>query len=147
MNTNNTLTPSTETKGGTRLHLGLWSRRGVFGLLLAGLVALVSTSAQAAPTLTGTYVTPLQSGSLSYTAVRAFRGGSEGNFVVGGKRYPGSAYAARGGGTGLVWYFGTSGIMAGNALLTAQPDGTYAGPIWFFDRAGNTTDTGTLTLR
>jgi hypothetical protein len=55
-------------------------------------------------------------------------------------------YAAVGGGTGFVWYFGTSGIMAGNALVTTQADGTQSGPIWFFDRAGNQVDAGTFTL-
>jgi len=78
--------------------------------------------------------------------VRAFHGGSEGTYVVGGKRSPGSMYAATGGGTGMVWYYGTSGIMAGNALVTLQPGGSYSGPIWFFDRKGNTTDTGTVTV-
>ena len=66
--------------------------------------------------------------------------------MVDGKSYPGSMYAAVGGGTGFVWYFGNSGIMAGNALVTAQADGTSSGPIWFFDRAGNQVDSGTLTL-
>ena len=37
-------------------------------------------------------------------------------------------------------YYSTSGNMAGNALVTLQPDGTYSGPVWFFDRKGNTTD-------
>ncbi len=130
---------------GAAKSLRLWPRRGVLSLLLFGLVVVTSVTAWAA-TFTGTFSTPRGTGSLSYTAVRAFRGGSEGNFVVGGRRYPGSAYAAVGGGTGLVWYYGTSGIMAGNALVKLQPDGTYSGPIWFFDRAGNTIDAGTLVL-
>jgi hypothetical protein len=124
-----------------------WSRRGVISLLLFGFIASIATTALAAPTLTGTYVTSAGQGSLRYTAVRAFRGGSEGTFVVGGRSYPGSAYAATGGGLGLVWYYGYSGITAGNALVTVQTNGIYSGPIWFFNRAGGTTATGTLTLR
>lgn len=84
----------------------------------------MDTAHAAPPTLTGTYVTPLTQNTISYTAVRAFKRGSEGNYVVGGVRYPGSLYAATGGQPGRVWYFGTSGIMAGNALVTLQTNNT-----------------------
>lgn len=142
MNRSNTTSNST---GKALLSASL--RRGRTAVILTPLLALIAITAWAAPLITGTFVTPTQSGSLSYTPVRAFRGGSEGNFVVGGRRYPGSMYAAVGGGTGLVWYYGVSGLMAGNALVTVQPDGSKSGPIWFFDRRGNTIDAGTLTLR
>ena len=124
------------------------NRRHVIATLAATLLSAagLSVAHAAGPTLTGTYVTPLTQSTISYTAVRAIRGGSEGNYVVGGVRYPGSLYAATGGGTGMVWYFGTSGIMAGNALVTVQTNNTYAGPIWFMNRKGVTTDSGTVTV-
>ena len=124
------------------------NRRLVLAALVATLLtaAGLSTALAAGPTLTGTYVTPLTQNTITYTAVRGIRGGSEGNYVVGGVRYPGSLYAATGGGTGMVWYFGTSGIMAGNALVTLQTNSTYAGPIWFMNRKGVTTDSGTVTV-
>jgi hypothetical protein len=49
-------------------------------------------------------------------------------------------------GIGVVWYYGTSGIMAGNGVLT--PTGAtsiYSGTVQFFDRAGNVTGSGTVT--
>ncbi|MFN8110066.1 MAG: hypothetical protein U0Y82_09520 [Thermoleophilia bacterium] len=121
-------------------------RAALLGVAMVAGLSLYAGAAVAAPTLHGTYTTPTAHGTLSYTAVRAFRGGSEGNWVVGGKRYPGSLYNAVGGGTGMAWYFGTSGMTAGNALVKLQPDGTYSGPVWFFNRAGATTDTGTVTI-
>jgi hypothetical protein len=124
-----------------------WSRRGFLGACLAAAVlALFTFPAQAAPTLSGTYVTPTKSGTITFTPLRAFRGGVEGRFVISGKAWPGSIYSATGGGTGMVWYYGTTGIMAGNALVTTQPNGSGTGPIWFFDRKGNTIDAGTVTL-
>jgi hypothetical protein len=123
-----------------------WTRRGVIGLLLAVALGWLALPAQAAPTLTCSYVASKSQGTIAYTALRAFHGGSEGRFVINRKTFPGSAYAATGGGLGLVWYYGYTGRMAGNALLTLQPDGTYSGPIWFFDRAGNQIDAGTIIL-
>jgi hypothetical protein len=124
-----------------------WSRRGFLGSCLAAvLLTLFTLSASAAPTLSGTYVTPTKSGKITFTALRAIRGGFEGNFVISGKTWPGCIYAGTGGGTGLAWFYGTSGIMAGNAMVTTQPNGSGTGPVWFFDRKGNTIDTGTVTL-
>jgi hypothetical protein len=131
----------------TSSHLPRWTRRGFLGLFCAAVIGLSALPAQAAPTLKATYVATASQGTITYTAQRAFRGGSEGKFVVNGKTFPGSAYAAVGGGLGLVWYYGTSGNMAGNALITLQPDGTNSGPIWFFNRAGAQTDSGTVTLQ
>lgn len=124
-----------------------WRRRGFLGLCLTAVLTFFALPAQAAPTLTCTYVAAKSQGTIIYTAQRAFRGGSEGKFVVSGKSFPGSTYAATGGGLGLVWYYGTSGIMAGNALITLQPDGSYSGPIWFFSRTGVQTDSGMVVLR
>lgn len=122
------------------------SRRTVLAILIGILLVLIAMPVLAALTVAGTYTTPLRQGTIQFTALRGFRGGMEGSFKVDGKISPGSLYAARGGGTGLVWYYGVSGIMAGNALVTLQPDGTYSGPIWFFDRKGNTTSSGTTTV-
>ncbi len=121
-------------------------RAAAVAAVVVAALSISVAAATAAPTLHGTYVTPTTQGTIAYTALRAIRGGSEGTYVVAGKRHPGSLYAAVGGGTGLVWYYGTSGIMAGNALVTLQPDGTYAGSIWFFNRAGATIDSGTVRV-
>ena len=131
------------------MALRLWRRLGlafIVTAVTAALAGVLATAALAAPTMSGSFATPTTQGNIAYTAQRAFHGGSEGRFVVAGKSYPGSMYAAVGGGTGLAWYYGTSGLMAGNALVKLQPDGTYSGPIWFFARSGTTTDSGTATV-
>jgi hypothetical protein len=122
------------------------ARPAAVGVIAAGLVALLAAASLAAVTMHGTFTTPTQQAAISYTAKRAFHGGTERTFTVAGKKRPGSMYAAVGGGTGFVWYYGVSGIMAGNGLVTLQPDGTYTGPIWFFDKKGRTTDSGTMTV-
>jgi hypothetical protein len=91
-------------------------------------------------------MTSTRQGVIASAGLRAFRGGMEGRFAIDGKSWPGSAYAAVGGGLGKVWYYGTSGIMAGNALVVLQSDGPDTGPIWFFNRAGTTTDSGTVRI-
>jgi len=121
-------------------------RAGMLGILIATVLAFLVPAAQAAPMLHGTYATPTRNGTITFVGLRAFRGGVEGRFVIDGKVSPGSTYGATTGGTGMVWYYGTSGIMAGNGVVTLQANGTYAGPIWFFDRKGNPTDTGTAVI-
>lgn len=100
----------------------------------------------AAVAMHGTYTTPTASGTISYTPLRAFRGGSEGRYVIGGQTRPGSMYAAVGGGVGMGWFYGYTGVMAGTALVTLQPNGTYSGPITFLARDGSTLDAGTVTV-
>ena len=130
----------------TRTRIRIAPRLPAVAAIAAAMVVMASSVAIASVTMHGTYTTPTQQGTITFSPTRAFRGGMEGNFVVGGKRYPGSEYAAVGGGTGLVWYYGTSGNTAGNALVTLEADGSYSGPVWFFNRAGATTDSGTMTV-
>lgn len=81
---------------------------------------------------------------------RVIQFGYQGNFKVNGKTYPGSLYFSRTGttgGFGMVWYYGTSGNMAGNAVLSPQADGSYVGTFLFLDRKGATIDSGTATVR
>jgi hypothetical protein len=132
-----------------------------FGLLI------VSTPAGAAPApVQGQYVlTSGNTGAFKYTPLRAIiQYGSEGNYVIGGKSYPGSMYAIRygqyAGGVGMVWYYGTSGIMAGNAVVQRQVDLTACqtlnltitpiscsiGSMTTIDRRGNVLDSGTVTV-
>ena len=147
MNTNNKPKSFTEDTRAAPTRFRPGSHRRATRLLLAGLVALVSTSAQAAPTITGTYVTSLRQGSLSYTQVAVVGGRSSGNFLIDGRKYPGVVDPAGANTVKLAWFYGTmGGVVAGSALVTPQADGTYSGLIYFFDRAGNTTDTGTVTL-
>ena len=121
-------------------------RCGILTAIVA-LFVLGISAAHAAPTATGTFVTPNASGTIKFTAVKTVaRLGSQGNFNVNGKGYPGMIYVGRPAGTGLVWYYGNTGIMAANALLFPQADGTFSGQILFFDKRGNVTDTGTATM-
>jgi hypothetical protein len=128
---------------------------------------IVSTPADAAPApVQGQYVlTSGNTGAFKYTPLRAIiQYGSEGNFVICGKSYPGSMYAIRygqyAGGVGMVWYYGTSGIMAGNAVVQRQADLTACpnisllitptscsvGSITFTARNGTPIDSGMLTV-
>jgi len=130
----------------THIRTRTVARIGALATLVLTMLALATSVATAAVTMHGTFTTPITQGAISFSPARAFHGGVEGTFTVAGKKYPGSEYAAVGGGTGLVWYYGTSGNTAGNALVTLQPDGTFSGPIWFFARSGATTDSGTVTV-
>jgi hypothetical protein len=119
-----------------------------FLLLAILLMSSVITVRAAAPALKGTITSSQGTGTITFTAVKAVRGlGYQGNFVIYGKSSPGMVYGVRGTtGIGVVWYYGVSGIMAGNGILT--PTGapnTYSGTVQFFDRAGNVTGTGTVT--
>jgi hypothetical protein len=140
--------PSPIDEQGCRPGVKRWARRTAFGVLVAGLVGLFALPAKAAvPYVSGTYVTPARQGTIQFTPLRrVVQFGYEGRFVIDGKTYPGSLYYPRTGGVGLVWYFGTTGIMSGNTLVSLQADGSFAGPVWFFDRRGNTTAEGTTTL-
>lgn len=101
------------------------------------------------PYISGTYQTATHQGTIKFTPIkRVIQFGYEGTFKIDGKNYPGSLYLPRTGGVGLVWYYGSTGIAAGNALGTLQADGvTYSGTVYFFDRKGNTIDTGTATFK
>jgi hypothetical protein len=73
--------------------------------------------------------------------------GSEGKFVIDGKAYPGSFYAIRRtSDIGMVWYYGSSGIQAGSAVVSPTGGTNYTGTITFTDRNGNVTATGTITV-
>lgn len=99
------------------------------------------------PCVSGTYRTLVLRGTIQFTPFRRVPdSGYEGRFVIDGKTYPASIYHPRTGGVGLVWFYGTSGIMAGNTLGSMQADGSYAGPLWLFDQRGNTTDSGTARI-
>ncbi len=78
---------------------------------------------------------------------RVIQFGYQGSYKIDGKSYPGSLYFPRGGGLGMVWYYGTSGNMAGNALCTLQPDGSYSGELILYDRKGNIIQTGTVNVQ
>jgi hypothetical protein len=103
-------------------------------------------SAATLPTLSGTYTTPNRSGTLTYTATRYFyRIGSGGWVRVDGTRYWGVFVK----GYALTFYYGvdSTGPVAGTVILSAQlPDGTYPGTVTFNDKAGNVTDTGTVSV-
>lgn len=115
-------------------------------ILAAAAVLALGTAAPATSagtvTLRGHFTTATTSGGIVYTALRTIPGGSEGKYRIAGVKHPGSLYAAAPEGTGLAWYYGVSGIAAGNALITLQPDGSYRGSIWFYDRKGNVVDSG-----
>lgn len=129
-----------ESRGAAR-----WTRCTTFEALTTGLAGLFTLPAKAAvPFAGGSYVTLVRQGTVYFTPLRqGVESGYEGRFVIDGRTYPGSLYYPRTGGVGLVWFYGDTGTMAGNTLGSLQPDGSYVGPLWFFDSRGNITDSGT----
>lgn len=111
--------------------------------------AAADCSAQAVRKITGTFSTPVQQGAFKFTSVRAVRvvnmTAYEGNFVIAGKTYPGSVLPTPTG-LSMVWYYGVSGIQAGQALATLQTAPTYSGNITFFTRGGAISSEGTLIV-
>ena len=121
-------------------------------MLLSSVVFSPMVAHAAVPYISGSFQTPTQQGPLKFTPVkRVIQFGYQGTVRIGGKNYPGVMYLPRTGAAGtvgLAWYFGNSGITAGNAIATVQPDGvTYTGTVWFYDRNGNTIDSGTVTFQ
>lgn len=134
-------------------------------ILMSGL-ALASVPAHAVAPAQGQYV--LNSGvtgKFKYTPLRAIiQYGSEGRFTVGSKVFPGSMYgiksASSPGSVGMVWYFGSTGRMAGSAVVQKNPDlsacltlnlplvpsSCYTGTMTTTDPRGNVTGTGILTV-
>ncbi len=118
-------------------------------LFVTVLLASTTLTARAAtPTLSGTFTTTQNgTGTIKYTMVKAMRLGSQGNYVISGRTFPGVLYAIRGGSLGMAWFYGSTGITAGSAVVS--PTGvvnTYSGPIQFVDQNGNVIDTGTVTI-
>ncbi|MFN8644595.1 MAG: hypothetical protein U0802_24135 [Candidatus Binatia bacterium] len=125
------------------------NRRRLLAALSVGLLLAVAVPAlAAAPYVSGTYVSDAGQGTIRFTPLRAVvQFGYEGNFVVNGRRYPGSLYGIRGtANVGLVWYYGVTGIPAGNAVVSPAGGTTYSGPIQFTSRAGAVTAAGTATV-
>lgn len=121
-------------------------------LVLAAAITLcvftAPVSSAAVPNVTGTYITTTKSGTVSFVAVkRVIQFGYQGTVKIDGKGSPGVEYFPRTGGIGLAWYYGNTGLTAGNAMCFPQPDGSYTGQVWFFDRKGNIIDSGTMTFK
>ncbi len=99
----------------------------------------------------GTYVTNLNTGTIDFVTVKAVRlvniTAFQGNFRINGRGYPGIMYPTPTGVWVMTWYFGYSGIPAGQATVTLQPDNTLTGPIYFYNRSGATIEQGTTTIR
>ncbi len=70
----------------------------------------------------------------------------QGYFRVAGKSQPGVVYAVRTGGLGVAWYYGVSGNVAANGVLQLQPDGSYEGPMTWYDKKGAQIDAGTARM-
>lgn len=123
------------------------TRKTIVGTLASMLILTMAGAAFAGYVTTGTFTTPKRTGGFSFTPLRAFRGGVEGKFVIAGKSYPGSMYYPATGKVGYVWYYGTSGVMAGTGVVSpAATTGQYSGTIQFTDKAGNVTEEGTLKV-
>ncbi len=121
---------------------------GLVAVLLVG--ALVSDcSAQAVRKITGTFNTPVQQGAFTFTSVKAVRvvnrTAYQGKFVIAGKSYPGTVLPTPTG-LSMVWYYGVTGITAGQAFVTAQAAPTYVGDITFWTRSGTMSSTGSLSV-
>lgn len=118
-------------------------------LFVSMLLASTTLTARAATaTLSGTFTTQNGTSPIKYTMVKAMaRLGSQGNYVINGKTFPGVLYAIRGGSLGMAWFYGSTGITAGSAVVS--PTGNlneYSGTIQFVDRQGNVTSSGTITI-
>ncbi|MBL9146058.1 MAG: hypothetical protein JNM99_20420 [Verrucomicrobiaceae bacterium] len=118
-------------------------RRTILASVIAILALSIGTVFAAAPSVTGTFVTPKKSGTMKFTAVKAVRVGSwgvayQGNVNISGKRYPGTLY-----GTSLTWFYTPNYETNGDARLALQTDGSYAGPITFYSKLGAIIDQGT----
>lgn len=120
------------------------TRRNILTFIIALLAILASaTGAQAAPSVTGTFVTPKRTGTIKFTALKAVRVGSwgvayQGNVNISGKSYPGTLY-----GTSLTWFYTPNYETNGDARFTLQADGSYAGVITFYSKLGAIIDQGT----
>ena len=125
-------------------------KKSLVSLLLAVLVLVLAAAPAlaAVPSVNGSYVAANSQGNFKFTPQRAvIQFGYEGKFNIAGKGYPGSMAYVRGtSNISFVWYYGTSGIQAGTALVSPVSGATYSGPITFTDRQGNVTDSGTLTV-
>lgn len=103
----------------------------------------IGTAFAAAPSVTGTFTTPKKSGTIKFTAVKAVRVGSygvayQGNVNVSGKSYPSTLY-----GTALTWFYTPNYETNGDARLMLQADGSYSGPITFYNKLGAIINQGT----
>ncbi len=126
------------------------SKIAVFTLLaLVLLVGLSSPASAATATLTGQYTIGAGTGSFSYYALRGIRYGSEGNFVLSGRTYPGSMFTPPRipGMLSMVWYDPTTYNQVGAAAVTLQPNGSYTGTLTLYRPDGSVKATGTLTVR
>jgi hypothetical protein len=126
----------------------MWVRKMLPSVLVLGFLLLTAVPAFAAvPYVRGTYQVPSRQGTIAFTPQRAIQSGYEGKFVIDGKTYPGSYYAIRGtSNIGMVWYYGSSGIQAGAAVVSPIGGTSYAGTITFTDRQGNVTASGTSNV-
>ncbi len=125
-------------------------KMGLFALLaLVLLVSLSSPASAATATLTGQYTIGTGTGSFSYYALRGIRYGSEGNFVLSGKTYPGSMFTPPRipGMLSMAWYNPSTYNQVGAAAVTLQPDGSYTGTLTLYFPDGTVKATGTLTVR
>lgn len=119
--------------------------------ILSAVTALVAFGfgagvAQAAvPSVSGTFTTPkVATGTIMFTATRAVRVGNWGvayigNVKISGRTYPGNLYGAN-----MTWFYPMNYATMGDTRLTLQPDGSYAGTITFYNKAGAVTDQGTV---
>ena len=117
--------------------------------LTLGVLVLAAVPAQAVgPYVAGTYVATARQGTIQFTPVkRVIQFGYQGNFRIDGRTYPGSYYTIRGTpNIGMVWYYGSSGLSAGSAVVAPVGGTTYAGTITFTNRQGQVTDAGTVTV-
>lgn len=117
-------------------------------LIMTGLLLTAAPTFAAAPYVKGSYQTNAGQGTITFTPLRGVsQWGYEGKFVINGKTYPGSYYGIRGtSNIGMVWYYGSSGIQAGSAIVSPTGGINYAGSISFTDRQGNVTSSGVIKV-
>ncbi len=129
------------------------SRRSLIAKLVfvCCLLASTSTAMAAGQGATGTFTTPVRTGPAKFVAVKRVvqLNGFQGTMSIGGRNYPGVMYGFRDGTgrIGMVWYYPNDYAQAGQAVLSLQPDGSYAGPLDFTNHRGAVTESGTLNMK
>lgn len=130
----------------------MFSRR-MLALSLGCLLTLTLSStvnAQVVRGATGSFTTNLRQGAIKFTTVKATRVVNrviyQGNFVIAGKSYPGAIYPIPNGTWGMVWYYGASGLLNGQAVLSPTQSNSLSGSIEFYNRNGVVTESGTATV-
>lgn len=120
--------------------------------ILGAMVGTTETaSAAVLRSAVGTFQTPARQGVFKFVTVKAVRivntTAYQGNFNIGVRSFPGVMFPTPDGRMSMAWYYGSTGITAGQGIAAKQADGSYSGPIDFLNRNGSISEQGTATFK